>query len=51
MVKVHRIRDTSKQTPNLTWVPVADADGRIRMEMRWSVSPKGGSLRRPSHAA
>lgn len=50
MVKVHRIRDASKQTPSLTWVPVADADGRIRMEMRWNLSPRAES-RRPSRAA
>lgn len=37
MVKVHSIRESRRPGPTVTWVPVTDTDGRVRLEMRWSV--------------
>lgn len=37
MVKVHSIRESRQPGPMVTWVSVTDADGRVRLEMRWSV--------------
>ncbi|WP_154402188.1 hypothetical protein [Ornithinimicrobium cavernae] len=48
MVKVHSIRESTKKSPMVTWVPVSDAGGRTRMEMRWHV---GEERRATPHAA
>jgi hypothetical protein len=34
----------------MTWVPVRDAKGRVRMEARWAVASRAASKPRP-HAA
>lgn len=50
MMKVRSIRRPATEAPTLTWVPVTDSDGHVRMEMRWQVSRTRGD-RRPSRAA
>ncbi|WP_256841253.1 hypothetical protein [Ornithinimicrobium cryptoxanthini] len=51
MVKVHSIKDKSKQGPVLSWVAVPDSDGRIHMEMRWHVQSRRQHGRRRHSAA
>lgn len=51
MVKVQRLSDRKTAAPMVTWVPVAGADGRLRMEMRWHVRTSGPSHRTPRSAA
>ncbi len=47
MMKVHSIREPKQQAPMVRWVPVTDAAGRTRMEMRWHVA----GVHRTSRAA
>lgn len=48
MIKVRSLRRPATKAPALTWVPVTDADGRVRMEMRWHVD---AATRRADRAA
>ncbi len=40
-------RRYSQSKPLMTWVPVRDTHGRVRMEMRWHVPDKTGNVRDP----
>ena len=48
MTTVRQLPKT-RRTAVLTWVPVTDADGRTRMEMRWHV-PGGPATERRAAA-
>lgn len=41
---------TANEKLELTWVQVKDADGRVRMEARWTVTPHAATASAP-HAA
>lgn len=49
MIKVRSLRRQNTTSPALTWVPVTDANGRVRMEMRWHIDTP--SQRRTHRAA
>lgn len=49
MTQVRQLRRTPG-TALMSWVPVTDAHGRTRMEMRWQVGPTKAAPRRRSAA-
>ncbi|ANS78466.1 hypothetical protein SGUI_1070 [Serinicoccus hydrothermalis] len=51
MATVRPLRtDPTRATRTLTWVPVTDATGRTRMEMRWHVGAPAPRIRRKAAA-